>query len=77
MKPTREMFGRIIRVGAPSFAEGISMWGVNLFVLGFIGTIIESMLVGDLLGSKMTSAHAAAYAWQQGKGRVEVRDRRA
>ena len=64
--PTRAMFGRIIRVGAPSFAEGISMWGVNLFVLGFIGTIIESNVLGMTEGPTqgLVGAHAIAIQWE-------------
>lgn len=66
LKPTRDMFGRIIRVGVPSFAEGISMWGVNLFVLGFIGTIIESNVLGlsDGPTQGLIGAHAIAIQWE-------------
>ncbi len=66
LKPSREMFGRIIKVGAPSFAEGISMWGVNLFVLGFIGTIIERNVLGLTEGPTqgLVGAHAIAIQWE-------------
>ena len=66
LKPSRRMFGRIIKVGAPSFAEGISMWGVNLFVLGFIGTIIERNVLGLTEGPTqgLVGAHAIAIQWE-------------
>jgi putative MATE family efflux protein len=35
----RSMVWRIVRIGVPSFLEGISMWAVNLFVLMFIGIL--------------------------------------
>ena len=35
----RTMTWRIIRIGVPNFAEGMAMWGVNLFVMRFIGIV--------------------------------------
>lgn len=50
---------RIVRIGVPNFAEGISMWLVNLFVLRFIGTIAERGTGGGLQG-----AHVIAVQWE-------------
>jgi putative MATE family efflux protein len=36
---SHHMTWRIVRIGMPTFFEGISMWAVNLFVLSFIGMI--------------------------------------
>ena len=33
------MLRRFVKIGLPSFAEGISMWSVNIFILQFIATI--------------------------------------
>jgi putative MATE family efflux protein len=51
----RKMAARIIRIGIPSFLEGISMWAVNLIVLMFIG----SMNVPGYQG-----AHIIAVQWE-------------
>lgn len=58
--PDRAMIRRLIRVGMPSFFEGISMWAVNLFVLMFIGMIaIRTGAEGGLQG-----AHVIAVQWE-------------
>jgi Na+-driven multidrug efflux pump len=61
MRYDRSMSHRIIRLGVPNFFEGLAMWGVNLFVLIFIGQIarrgIESAGGG---GAAALAAGAAA-----------------
>ncbi len=54
------MVGRIIRVGLPSFLEGISMWSVNLIVLMFIGVIATATTGGEGL----QGAHIIAVQWE-------------
>jgi putative MATE family efflux protein len=51
----RKMAWRIVRIGVPSFLEGISMWAVNLIVLKFIG----GMQVPGYQG-----AHIIAVQWE-------------
>ena len=65
LRPTRRMFARILKIGVPSFLEGISMWGVNIFVLGFIGVIIATNHqtgTGPIEG--LVGAHAVAIQWE-------------
>ena len=65
LRPTRHMFFRIMKIGVPSFLEGISMWGVNIFVLGFIGMIIamnRDRGTGAVEG--LVGAHAVAIQWE-------------
>jgi Na+-driven multidrug efflux pump len=51
-KPEQSMVWRITRIGIPNFLEGLSMWGVNLFVLAFIGMIGKTESVdGGLQGA--------------------------
>lgn len=57
VEPT--MAWRIIRIGVPNFAEGISMWGVNLFVLMIIGVIVATTGEVGLQG-----AHVIAVQWE-------------
>jgi len=54
---------RIVRIGIPSFFEGISMWGVNVFVLMFIGQIARTMS-GDGVASGLQGAHVIAVQWE-------------
>lgn len=49
------MARRIVRIGIPSFLEGISMWAVNLIVLMFIGSM-------DVPGYQ--GAHIIAVQWE-------------
>lgn len=51
----RPLAGRIVRIGVPSFLEGISMWTVNLLVLIFIGRLADEGLQG---------AHIIAVQWE-------------
>jgi putative MATE family efflux protein len=54
------MIARIVRIGVPSFCEGISMWAVNLIVLMFIGKIA----VRDAGGEGLQGAHIIAVQWE-------------
>jgi putative MATE family efflux protein len=56
----RPLLVRIVRIGVPNFAEGISMWAVNLFVLVFIG-IVAAREAG---GSGLQGAHIIAVQWE-------------
>lgn len=64
MRPTRAMSWRITRVGVPMFLEGIAMWGVNLFVLGFIGVIAERGLTDGGPTDGLVGAHSIAIQWE-------------
>lgn len=57
---SRHMSYRIVRVGIPNFMEGVAMWGVNLFVLMFIGWID----VRDGSGGGLQGAHVIAVQWE-------------
>ncbi len=59
MKLHSTMIRRIVRVGIPNFFEGISMWGVNLFVLMIIGVIAVRTAQEGLQG-----AHVIAVQWE-------------
>ena len=56
----RAMVGRIVRVGVPSFLDGVSMWAANLFVLVFIGMIA----VKSAEGAGLQGAHIIAVQWE-------------
>ncbi|MFK7959839.1 MAG: MATE family efflux transporter [Phycisphaerales bacterium] len=56
----RVMFTRIVRIGLPNFAEGISMWAVNLFVLVFIGIVATR----EAAGEGLQGAHIIAVQWE-------------
>lgn len=56
----RPMLARIVRIGVPNFAEGISMWAVNLFVLVFIGMVAREQAGGRGL----QGAHIIAVQWE-------------
>lgn len=60
LKADRGMIRRIVRIGMPNFAEGISMWGVNLFVLMIIGVIAHRH--GD--GQGLQGSHVIAVQWE-------------
>ncbi|TVQ52048.1 MAG: MATE family efflux transporter [Phycisphaerales bacterium] len=51
---------RIVRIGVPNFMEGIAMWGVNLFILMFIGWIE----VSHNTGGGLQGAHVIAVQWE-------------
>jgi len=56
----RAMSSRIIRVGVPSFLEGLAMWAVQLFVMHFIG--IADKAHGG--GGGLVGAHTIAVQWE-------------
>ena len=58
--PRRAMIWRIVRVGIPSFLDGISMWAANLLVLVFIGMIAMK----SEEGAGMQGAHIIAVQWE-------------
>ena len=53
----------IIRVGIPNFFEGLAMWGVNLFVLLFIGEIAKRGLEPGG-GEGLQGTHVIAIQWE-------------
>lgn len=57
------MTRRITRLGVPNFFEGLAMWGVNLFVLIFIGQIAKRA-VDDGGGEGLQGAHIIAVQWE-------------
>jgi putative MATE family efflux protein len=57
---SRHMSYRIVRVGVPNFMEGVAMWGVNLFILMFIGWIELS----ENTGGGLQGAHIIAVQWE-------------
>ncbi|UCD74213.1 MAG: hypothetical protein JSV91_10530, partial [Phycisphaerales bacterium] len=60
LAPKRAMVNRVVRVGVPSFLDGISMWAANLFVLVFIGMIAAKTAEG----AGMQGAHIIAVQWE-------------
>ena len=58
--PDPPMIKRIVRVGVPSFFEGISMWAVNILVLVFIGVIARE----HSNGGGLQGAHLIAVQWE-------------
>lgn len=56
------MVKRIMRIGVPNFAEGMSMWAVNIFVLHFIGRIAGSATETATKG--LQGAHVIAVQWE-------------
>ena len=64
MLPRLLMCWRVTRIGFPMFLEGIAMWGVNLFVLGFIGIIAVRDLTEGGPTDGLVGAHAIAIQWE-------------
>lgn len=62
--PTAAMMWRIARIGVPNFAEGIALWGVNLFVMFFIGTIAHDRIAQGKPGDGLIGAHMIAVQWE-------------
>ena len=58
LAPDGVMGRRIVRIGIPNFLEGLAMWGVQLFVMLFIG-ISGRGEAGGLLG-----AHTICVQWE-------------
>jgi putative MATE family efflux protein len=59
----REITAPIVRVGIPNFFEGLAMWGVNLFVLIFIGEIARRGIEHGG-GEGLQGAHIIAIQWE-------------
>ncbi|MCH2161458.1 MAG: MATE family efflux transporter [Phycisphaerales bacterium] len=59
-----EIIWRIVRVGVPTFFEGLAMWLANFVVLRFIGDIAirETQETGDAAG--LQGAHIIAIQWE-------------
>ncbi len=64
LKPERSMSWRVIRIGIPNFLEGVAMWGVNLFVLGFIGVIALTEGIDGIPREGLVGAHTIAVQWE-------------
>jgi putative MATE family efflux protein len=63
MRFDRAMSWRIVRVGVPNFFEGLAMWSVNLFVLGFIGQAAARGL-GTESKEGLVGAHIITVQWE-------------
>ncbi len=63
MRLDRAMSWRIIKVGVPNFFEGLAMWTVNLFVLGFIGKAAE-LGMGTATKDGLVGAHIITVQWE-------------
>jgi len=63
MRLDRAMSWRIIKVGVPNFFEGLAMWTVNLFVLGFIGRAAE-LGMGTATKDGLVGAHIITVQWE-------------
>ncbi|MSR69177.1 MAG: MATE family efflux transporter [Phycisphaerales bacterium] len=64
LRPTAAMMWRVARIGVPNFAEGIALWGVNLFVMIFIGTIARDRIAQGNPGDGLIGAHMIAVQWE-------------
>lgn len=64
MQPRLTMLWRVTRIGFPMFMEGIAMWGVNLFVLGFIGLIAVRDATNGGPVDGLVGAHSIAIQWE-------------
>ncbi len=64
--PDRDISWRVVRVGFPSFLEGLSMWAVSLFVLAFIGEIALRTGGGDIdeIEGGLVGAHIITVQWE-------------
>ncbi len=67
MLPELSIARRVVTVGIPTFFEGIAMWAVNLFVLGFIGEIATRLAregVADVQEGGLVGAHIITVQWE-------------
>jgi len=73
LRPERTMSWRIVRLGVPNFFEGLAMWGVNLFVLHFVGLVAAQRFAegahpdGASAGPQqggLVGAHVIAVQWE-------------
>ena len=74
MLPDLSIARRVVTVGIPTFFEGIAMWAVNLFVLGFIGEIATRLAreggtedqQGGLIGAHIITVQWEAFSFLPG-----------
>jgi len=59
----REMSWRVVRVGVPNFFEGLAMWAVSLFILGFIGQA-AARGIGTTTKEGLVGAHIITVQWE-------------
>ena len=66
LAPDLGLSWRVARVGFPSFLEGVSMWAVNLFVLGFIGDIAVALgrTNPEFADGGLVGAHIITVQWE-------------
>ena len=72
--PDLSVARRVVTVGIPTFFEGIAMWAVNLFVLGFIGEIAtrlgqegaDEAQQGGLVGAHIITVQWEAFSFLPG-----------
>jgi putative MATE family efflux protein len=64
LRPSRSIAWRIVRLGIPNFFEGLAMWGVNLFVLAFIGLIALAEASDGVPREGLVGAHTIAVQWE-------------
>ena len=64
--PDPRIAWRVIRVGFPSFIDGVSMWAVSIFVLTFIGEIADRAIAADPNQSAggLVGAHIITVQWE-------------
>ncbi|MDP7009616.1 MAG: MATE family efflux transporter [Phycisphaerales bacterium] len=64
--PRVDIFGKIAKIGVPSFFEGLSMWAANLFALYFIGQISVDLAKGtaEKAVQGLQGAHVIAVQWE-------------
>ncbi len=58
-----EMAWRIVKVGVPNFFEGLAMWAVSLFILGFIGQA-AARGIGTDSKEGLVGAHIITVQWE-------------
>lgn len=70
LRPGRAMTTRVVRLGVPNFFEGLAMWGVNLFVMHFIGLVAARRAIAEGGSDASTTdggligAHVIAVQWE-------------
>ena len=59
-----DLLWRIIRIGVPSFGEGIGMWIGNLLVIGIVGLIARAEAVEGMTREGLMGAHIITVQWE-------------
>ncbi|TVS15799.1 MAG: MATE family efflux transporter [Planctomycetaceae bacterium] len=59
-----ELLWRIIRIGVPSFAEGMGMWIGNLLVIGVVGLIARAQAIEGITREGLMGAHIITVQWE-------------